>query len=346
VILTAKKLAHEIRQGNRGNSDAIAIIPEPDLISLESGGEASVNLRLGRWFLTMRQSNETVISPVYHGNRKIGKISKQHFVPFAKEFVLHPNRFVLASTLEWIRLPSTYAAFVVGKSSLGRRGIIIETAAGIHPGFCGCLTLVIRGAMTFFSWPSRGKTASYMADEATIEASESAIAQFMSDVATKANAHAVHIIVHSMGNRGVLRAICRITDNAEQLSRVRFKQIILAAPDVDVDVFRQLCGAYSMVSARTTLYVCAKDRAVEASGWLHQFSRVGLTPPICVVSGIDTVEVTDVDLTNLGHGYIAEARDVLGDIHDLITHGTAPDRRFRLLAQSTLLGERFWVVRA
>jgi hypothetical protein len=36
-----------------------------------------------------------------------------------------------------------YAAFVVGKSSLGRRGIIIETAAGIHPGFCGCLTLEI-----------------------------------------------------------------------------------------------------------------------------------------------------------------------------------------------------------
>jgi hypothetical protein len=31
--------------------------------------------------------------------------------------------FVLAGTLQWIRLPSTYAAFVVGKSSLGRRGM-------------------------------------------------------------------------------------------------------------------------------------------------------------------------------------------------------------------------------
>jgi dCTP deaminase len=40
-------------------------------------------------------------------------------------------------------LPQFYAAFVVGKSSLGRRGIIIETAAGVHPGFCGCLTLEI-----------------------------------------------------------------------------------------------------------------------------------------------------------------------------------------------------------
>jgi dCTP deaminase len=32
---------------------------------------------------------------------------------------------------------------VVGKSSLGRRGIVIETAAGVHPGFSGCLTLEI-----------------------------------------------------------------------------------------------------------------------------------------------------------------------------------------------------------
>jgi dCTP deaminase len=143
VILTAKKLIQEIRKGNDGNPNGIAVIPEPDLLSLEISGEASVNLRLGRWFLTMRQSNETVISPIHEGNSKIGKISRQHFVPFGKEFVLHPNRFVLASTLEWIRLPATYAAFVVGKSSLGRRGIIIETAAGIHPGFSGCLTLEI-----------------------------------------------------------------------------------------------------------------------------------------------------------------------------------------------------------
>jgi dCTP deaminase len=143
MILTANALAQEIKKGNEGNIDGISVIPEPNLKDLVERGEASVSLRLGRWFLTMRQTNETVISPIPEGNDKIGKLSKQHFVPFSKEFVLHPNRFVLACTLEWIRLPSSYAAFVVGKSSLGRRGIIIETAAGIHPGFCGCLTLEI-----------------------------------------------------------------------------------------------------------------------------------------------------------------------------------------------------------
>ena len=55
--------------------------------------------------------------------------------------MLHPGRFVLGVTLEWLRLPSTMSGYVTGKSSLGRHGLIIETAAGIHPGFSGCLTL-------------------------------------------------------------------------------------------------------------------------------------------------------------------------------------------------------------
>jgi esterase/lipase superfamily enzyme len=206
--------------------------------------------------------------------------------------------------------------------------------------------LSIRGAMTFFSWPSQGATSGYMADEATIEASEAAITEFMVDVATRSNARAVHVIAHSMGNRAVLRAVNRIAADAERQSRVLFDQIILAAADVDADSFRQLCVAYGRVSKRATLYVSAKDLAVEASGWLHQFPRVGLIPPICVIPGIDTVNVTNVDLSMLGHGYVAAARDVLHDMHDLITHGTAPDRRFGLREAVTMAGERFWIIGA
>jgi len=45
--------------------------------------------------------------------------------------------------LEWIRLPKNLTAYVIGKSSWGRRGLIIATATGVHPGFKGCLTLEI-----------------------------------------------------------------------------------------------------------------------------------------------------------------------------------------------------------
>jgi dCTP deaminase len=142
MILTANKLAHEIKRGSDGDSQGIAIIPSPDTNLLSSSGEASVSLRLGRWFVTMRQSSETHLETMWTPERfNENKFSKQYFVPFGDVFVVHPGRFVLATTLEWIRLPANYAAYVVGKSSLGRRGIIIETAAGVHPGFSGCLTL-------------------------------------------------------------------------------------------------------------------------------------------------------------------------------------------------------------
>jgi dCTP deaminase len=63
------------------------------------------------------------------------------YVPFGERFVLHPGNFVLAVTLEWLRLPADLAGYVVGKSSWGRRGLIIATATGVHPSFTGCLTL-------------------------------------------------------------------------------------------------------------------------------------------------------------------------------------------------------------
>jgi len=204
--------------------------------------------------------------------------------------------------------------------------------------------LSIKGAMAFFSWPSQGAILGYAADAATIEASEGAIASFMVDFATKSRAEAVHIIAHSMGNRGVLRAVNRIAALAKQQTGVPFGQVILAAADVDAATFRQLCAAYSQVAKRTTLYVSAHDRAVEASRLLYEFPRVGLLPPVFVAQGLDTVNVTNVDLSLLGHGYIGDARDVLQDMYQLIMQGSPPEKRFGLQRDQTEDGEHFWKI--
>ena len=94
------------------------------------------------------------------------------------------------------------------------------------------------------------------------------------------------------------------------------------------------------------MYVCARDRAVEASYWLHDYPRAGLTPPVLVVPGIDTINVSNLDLTLLGHGYVAEARDVLQDMHRLIREGSPPERRFGLRKEVTAEGETYWMVGA
>ena len=205
--------------------------------------------------------------------------------------------------------------------------------------------LNIRGVMAFFSWPSQGTLAGYAADEATIEASEGAITEYLIQFVEKCGIDRVHIVAHSMGNRGLLRSIQRIADRAHATSGKFFDQIILAAPDVDADVFRQLCSAYARVSRSSTLYVSQKDRAVNSSRWLHRFPRVGFAPPIFVAPGIDTINVTNVDVTLLGHGYVAEARDVLRDMHDLLTNRSPPASRFGLRLTEVDNG-RYWVIGA
>jgi esterase/lipase superfamily enzyme len=206
--------------------------------------------------------------------------------------------------------------------------------------------LSIGGAMAFFSWPSRGRVKGYVPDETAVEESEIYITDFLSDFAEKSGASALHIIAHSMGNRCILRAMNRIAANAQTRSGKPFSQIILAAADVNAGTFRQLSAAYAQVASRTTLYVSARDRALEASRWLHGFPRAGLTPPTLVVPGIDTINVTGVDLTMLGHGFVAEARPVLTDMHALIRRGDPPAQRFGLEETKNEQGDRCWLIRA
>ena len=214
--------------------------------------------------------------------------------------------------------------------------------AALRAAQIGC-DLNLQGAMAFYSWPSKGALAGYLADSATIDASESFIREFLLDFYHKSGAERIHIIAHSMGNRGLLRAMERIVGMSESIGQVKFGQIFLAAPDVDAQVFRTLAGAYARLSERTTLYASEKDKALAISENLHDYDRAGFIPPVTVVDGIDTVAVSEIDLTILGHGYYAEARDVLNDMNNLLTHDTPPGNRMglRLSAQG-----RFWEIKA
>ena len=172
------------------------------------------------------------------------------------------------------------------------------------------------GLTAFFSWPSKGTLLGYVADEASIQYSEKYITEFLTNFVQKSGAKRVHIIAHSMGNRGLLEAIHRINKNTPE---IQFGQIILAAPDIDADVFEELADAYTKQSEQTTLYVSPADKAVGASKWIHSHARAGFTPPVSIVPAIDTIEVeTEVDLLQLGHGYFAEHASLLGDIDKLI----------------------------
>ena len=181
--------------------------------------------------------------------------------------------------------------------------------------------LQFSGETAFFSWPSSGGTTAYAPDVAGLEASEHEIANFLIRVVENSEAEVVHVIAHSLGNRGLARVVATLKDQG-----VHFGNIILAAPDVQPDLFRQLAVSYPEISNRTTLYVSPRDLALKASGLVHDGPRVGLTPPVTVLPGIDTVEVKLCNLLDLGHGYYAQAQEVINDIYQLLRYSAAPPR--------------------
>jgi len=212
--------------------------------------------------------------------------------------------------------------------------------AAIRAAQIGC-DLKVQGATAFFSWPSGGTVAAYLADEAAIEASERAITDFLVDFATNCGAEKVHVIAHSMGNRGLLRALQRIAGNAETAGQVKFGQIFLAAPDVDRDLFQDLASLYPTYSERTTLYASARDLPVHLSARLHNAPRAGYFEPYTVAAQIDTVAVPNFNLDLLGHGYFAQAEALLYDIRDLMLRNQAPGERQRI-TKAQVAGENFW----
>ncbi|ABG51317.1 protein of unknown function DUF900, hydrolase-like [Trichodesmium erythraeum IMS101] len=203
--------------------------------------------------------------------------------------------------------------------------------------------LQVPGITAFYSWPSQGKLSAYPVDEASIEASEKYMTEFLLNLAEKTDIEKIHIIAHSMGNRGLLRAVQRIISQVQTITNIAFGQIILAAPDVDIDLFKELAKGYHQLAERTTLYISSKDKALATSALIHQHGRAGFFPPVTVVEGIDTVKVSKIDLTLLGHGYFADARLVLEDIRDLLINNTSPGQRRGRLEPSEEGG--YWIMR-
>jgi esterase/lipase superfamily enzyme len=201
--------------------------------------------------------------------------------------------------------------------------------------------LQVPGITAFFSWPSRGTFVGYHADEAAVEASATHLADFLEQFVRESGATRVHVLSHGMGVRGLLRAFRSIRQQAIGRS-VPFGQLILAAPDVDSDVFRHDVVPGTRLAERTTMYVSSRDSALASSAILAGYHRAGYTPPVTIVSGVDTVDASGVDLSYLGHGYYGEARAVLTDMHALLVSGVAAHRRYGLLSKTTEKEERYW----
>jgi dCTP deaminase len=109
----------------------------------QSIADAAIDVRLGTEFILFRKeafhaldisASESLLSD-------IGRYQERVIRRIQDRFVLHPRQLVIGSTLEYVQLPTNIMAYVIGKSTWGRTGLIIATATKVDPGFRGCITL-------------------------------------------------------------------------------------------------------------------------------------------------------------------------------------------------------------
>jgi esterase/lipase superfamily enzyme len=206
--------------------------------------------------------------------------------------------------------------------------------------------LGVPGPTAFFSWPSLGDPvlSGYRADEKMIVESETAIADFLAAFCEKSGATNICFIAHSMGNRGLLSALKKISLSAGNLGKVKFNEIILAAPDVGRNDFLQIAGIYSQFSEHTTLYCSSGDLPLWFSQVVNDGPRAGFFKPYTVVAGVGTIAVPDFDVDLLGHSYFANAEPLLYDMRNVIVrHETANNRQ--RLSRTKQDGLEFWSLR-
>jgi len=119
----------------------------PILDAKEQFGPSSIDVRLGTDFRRLENINrsQVALNEGFHNEEEA--YTKRVLLSADQRFYLHPGEFVLASTLEYFKLPDNLAARIEGRSSWGRLGLLVHATAGfVDPGFAGALTFELSNA--------------------------------------------------------------------------------------------------------------------------------------------------------------------------------------------------------
>jgi esterase/lipase superfamily enzyme len=198
--------------------------------------------------------------------------------------------------------------------------------------------LGFKGPAITFSWPSQATLLGYNRDARNVELSADSLRMVLSDLSKKANVERIHVIAHSMGNRALISALCKLD------SDVTIRQVALLAPDIDAELFRRLARSFPSSVGPITLYASSRDAALLAAKSFAGYPRAGQGgQDIVVTPGIDTVDASAVDtsLTGLGHSYYADASQILSDLFAFF-QGSPASKRFGLRAAQGKDGP-YWI---
>ncbi len=151
-----------------------------------------------------------------------------------------------------------------------------------------------------FTWPSRGSLLGYGYDRESANYSRDALEALLNGLQRDPAVTEIDILAHSMGNWVTLEALRQMAIRDRKIAP-KIKQVIMAAPDVDVDVFRRQISQIGEPRPPFTMFVSRDDKALQASRVVWDGQRIGAVDPNAepYASFFRKERITPIDLTDI-----------------------------------------------
>lgn len=174
-------------------------------------------------------------------------------------------------------------------------------------------------APVIFTWPSRASVFDYNYDKESTNYSRDALEQVLRAIAREPEVKDITVMAHSMGSWLTVEALRQMAIRDGRVN-AKITDVILASPDLDVDVFGKQFLAMGENHPRFTLFTSRDDRALSLSRRISgNIDRLGQIDPSVEPyrSGLEKAGITVIDLTQLkagdrlNHGKFAASPEVV-----------------------------------
>lgn len=180
-----------------------------------------------------------------------------------------------------------------------------------------------------FSWASRGELSDYVYDNNSATAARDRLERLFRLV-LESNADKVNVLAHSMGNWVTVETMRQMKIKGGIPRGEKVETIMLAAPDIDVDVFKSQMRTIGRPKKPFLIVLSKDDRALALSRFLGgDKARVGDTADFADLTALGAVviDLTDIhgqDASN--HDKFAQIADVAPELHTVLAKGVGRAR--------------------
>ncbi len=174
-------------------------------------------------------------------------------------------------------------------------------------------------APVIFTWPSRASIFDYNYDKESTNYSRDALEELLRTVARDPSVSDVTVMAHSMGTWLAMESLRQMAIRDGKVAS-KISNVILAAPDLDVDVFGRQIAEIGKTNPKFTIFTSQDDRALLVSRRISgNVDRLGQIDPAAEPyrTALEKFGISVIDLTkmksgdSLNHGKFAESPDVV-----------------------------------